>query len=306
MTIEWARLKPEPRAEVPDRGIFLQARGGSLALLLHGLTGSPSELGYVAFHLQRRGGITVHCPRLANHGQPLALLARTRWQELYASAKIAFLEARAEARTRGSALVVGGLSIGANLALMLAAEFPEDVAGVACLSPTLFYDGWNVPWQHKLLPLARYTPLKNFTFLREGPPFGLKDEALRERIAARYGEMSLRDSSGAAALGYAYFPVRLFCEVQPLIRRCIRALPAVKAPLLLLQAENDDMTSPRNSQFIYDRVRSPRRELVLLRNSYHLVSTDLERAAVAGRLQAFCRSLESEARPAREKALARA
>jgi carboxylesterase len=306
MTIEWGWLRPKARVALPDRGVFLQARGGSLALLLHGLTGSPAELGYVAFHLQRRGGVTVHCPRLVNHGQPLGVLARTTWRELYESAQAAFFEARAEARARGIALVVGGLSVGANLALMLAAEYPEDVAGVACLSPTLFYDGWNVPWVYRLLFLARYTPLKNFAFMREGEPFGLKDEALRGRIAARYGAMSLRDSSDAAALGYAHFPVRLFCEVRPLARRCVRMLPSVKAPLLLLQAENDDMSSPRNSQLIYDRVRSPRRELVLLRNSYHLVSTDLERSAVAGHLQAFCHSLETAERPTPERALASA
>jgi carboxylesterase len=306
MTIEWGWLRSKAKVALPDRGIFLQARGGSMALLLHGLTGSPAELGYVAFHLQRRGGVTVHCPRLANHGQPLAVLARTTWRELYDSAKAAFFEARTEARARGIELAVGGLSIGANLALMLAAEYPEDVAGVACLSPTLFYDGWNVPWVHRLLPLARFTPLKNFAFMREGPPFGLKDEALRERIGARYDVMSLGDSSSAAALGYAHFPVRLFCELRPLIRHCVRLLPSVRAPLLLLQAENDDMTSPRNSQFIYDRVRSPRRELVLLRNSYHLVSTDLERAAVAGHLQAFCRSLEAEEPPTTRREIASA
>ena len=262
-----------------------------MVLLLHGLTGSPTELGYLAYSLRHRGGHSVHCPRLVNHGQPLAVLARTTWRQLYSSAKEAFIEARGAARAKRVPLVVGGLSLGAILSLMLAAEFPDDVAGATCLSPTLFYDGWNVPWYCRLIPLVNYTPLKYFSYFRESAPFGLKDEELRRKMAAQYGKMSLRDSAGAASLGYAHFPVRLFCEMQPLIAQCKRMLPKVTSPVLLIQAANDDMTGPRNSEFIRDRVGSAQSELVLLKKSYHVVSADLERAAVADHLQRFCGAL---------------
>ena len=291
MAIEWGWIGRQKRIEIPDRGISLSADGGCMVLLLHGLTGTPTELGYVAYHLRHRGGHSVRVPRLANHGQPLGILARTTWRQLHASAKEAFLDARREARARDMPLVVGGLSLGAVLALMLAAEHPDDVSGVVCLSPTLFYDGWNVPWYHKLIPLVNYTPIKYFSYFRESAPFGLKDEALRGKMAGQYGRASLRESADAASLGYAHFPVRLFCEMRPLVARCKRQLPAVTSPVLLVQAENDDMTSPRNSKFIHDRVGSERRELLLLKNSYHLVTVDLERSVVADRLQAFCDSL---------------
>jgi carboxylesterase len=228
-----------------------------------------------------------------NHGQPLSVLSRTTWRQLYGSAREAFLEARDAARANRTPLVVGGLSLGAVMSLMLAAEFPEDVAGVAGLSPTLFYDGWNVPWQRKLLPLVSYTPLKYFAYFREDEPFGLKDGELRQKIAAQYEKMSLRDSGNAASLGYAHFPVRLFCEMRPLIAQCKRMLPAVTCPVLLVQAENDDMTGPRNSEFIRNRVGSARSEIVLLKQSYHVVSADLERSSVADHLRRFCGSLAS-------------
>ena len=291
MPVEWAWLKPQPRIELVDRGLFLRADGGCVALLLHGLTGSPAELGYAAFHLRHRGRVTVHCPRLVNHGQPIGILARTTADELYASARTAFLEARDAARDRNLLLAVGGLSLGASMALMLAAEFPDDVAGVACLSPTMIYDGWNVPWTQRFLPLADWTPIKNFAYFRESAPFGLRDEALRAKIAAQYGRMSLHDSTQAATLGYAHFPVRLFGEMRRVIARCKRALPSVVCPVLVVQAADDDMTSPKNAHFILDRVSSKRRELLLLDQSYHLVTADLERAAVAERLQRFCDSL---------------
>jgi carboxylesterase len=291
MAVEWAWVKPQQPVELKDRGIFLQAEGGCMVMLLHGLTGTPTELGYIAYHLQYRGHYPVRCPRLVNHGQPLGVLARTTWTQLYDSAREAFVEAREAARAKGVPLVIGGLSLGAVLCLMLAAEFPDDVGGVACLSPTLFYDGWNVPWMHKLIPLVDYTPLKYFAYFREDEPFGLRDETLRGKIAAEYGKTSIHESAHSSNLGYAHFPVRLFCEMRHLIARCKRILPEVTCPVLLVQAEHDDMTSPRNSHYIFDHVGSTWRELIMLKQSYHVVTADLERATVAAHLQRFCESV---------------
>ncbi|HZS69369.1 MAG TPA: alpha/beta fold hydrolase [Burkholderiales bacterium] len=288
MAIEWARLKPQRPIELGDRGIALRGTGGCRVMLLHGLTGCPTELAYIAHWLRSRGRYHVSCPRLVNHGQPIAVLARTTWRELRDSARQAFFEARRDARAEGVPLVIGGLSLGAILSLMLAAEHPQDIAGVACLAPTLFYDGWSVPWYQRLIPLVAYTPLKYFTYFREREPYGLRDESLRAKMAKRYREARLDDSREAAKVGYAHFPVRLFCEMRHLIARCKRALPGVSSPLLVVQAQHDDVTGPRNARFILERVASPNRSLVLLQHSYHLVSADVERAVVAKRLQEFC------------------
>ena len=301
MSIEWAWLARRGRTEVEDRGIELRGDGGCRVVLLHGLTGCPAELGYVAHWLRSRGRYHVSCPRLVNHGQPMAVLARTRWRELVDSAREAFLEARAAARREGVPLVVGGLSLGAVLSLILAAEHPEDVAGVACLAPTLFYDGWSVPWYHRLIRLVDYTPLKYFTYFRESEPYGLRDEALRARIAGQYRHAAIDDASAAAKIGYAHFPVRLFCEMRHIIERCKRLLPQVRSPLLVVQAERDDVTGRRNADFILERAASDQRELLLLKESYHLVCADIERSTVAARLQAFCASLAAGARCAPRK-----
>ena len=69
----------------------------------------------------------------------------------------------------------------------------------------------------------------------------------------------------------------------------------ITSPVLLLQAQHDDMTSPRNAQFIRDRVGSARRELVMLEQSYHLISVDVERSIVAERMRTFCDSLTCRA-----------
>jgi len=299
MKLEWARLGTASRVPEPDNEILLDGPAGCRVLLLHGLTGTPTEFAYVARFMRHRGGLSVECRRLVNHGQPMAILAETRWEQLLESARAHLRTARARADCDGVPLVVGGLSLGAVLALVLAAEQPQAVDGVVALSPTLFYDGWNVPWTQRLIPLAAYLPVRRFAYLREQPPYGIKDEILRKRVAATYEGARLGDDAHAAELGYSHFPLQLFCEMRHLIARCMHGLPAVHAPLLVVQAVHDDATSPRNADYILERVRSVQKELVLLENSYHVITADLDRAIVADRMTRFCLSLTGAANTSR-------
>ncbi len=286
MGIEWAWLRDDGTRHTHIPEIDLRAPGPRSLLLLHGLTGGPLELAYVAHYLHRRGKMTVTCPALINHGQPIAALARTRWQDLWANARWLFRRAHARATADGAVLFVGGLSVGAVLALMLAAEFQSEIAGVACLSPTFFYDGWNVPWFHRFLALVDYTPFKYFTYLREGPPYGLKDEALRAKIQTEYEATSLSDRRSGQST-YAHFPIRLLCENRRLIKRATQMLPAVTAPVLVVQSAIDESTGPANARHVLDHISSQSKRLLLLHNSYHVVTADLEREQVAAAMAEF-------------------
>ena len=291
MTIEWAWLSGQRRTAAAVKEISLPGGGAGYVLLFHGLTGSPAELAYVAYHLHHRDGYTVWCPPLVNHGQPLGVLARTRWQEIEHGARACFDRAREESAAARLPLYVGGLSLGAVLSLILAAEYSPEMGAAICLAPTLFYDGWNVPWSHRLIPAVSYTPIRHFAYFREEPPFGLKDESLRRRVARQFGAISVRDADCGGESGYAHFPVNLFCEIRHLFSKCIRRLERVTCPVLLVQSVHDDITGPRNSKFIHDNVGSRVKEIVLLENSYHLVTVDLEREKVAQSVSRFCRAV---------------
>src|SRR3989442_14084562 len=137
MAVEWARLKPQGAVELADRGIFLRGVGGCRVMLLHGLTGSPTELGYLAHWLRSRGRYHVSCPRLVNHGQPLGVLARTTSAQLYQSAKDAFFEARTAARAEGVPLVIGGPALWLKLSFFLWAGFSSLLSCRRFLAPRL-------------------------------------------------------------------------------------------------------------------------------------------------------------------------
>ena len=263
-------------------GLSFKGTSGSTVILIHGLTGTPHELIFLANFLNRKG-YSVVCPRLANHGQPMEILKNTKWQDCYQSARDAFMAAMPE----GGRIFTSGLSMGALLALLLAEEFPDKVSGVSCLSPTLFYDGWHMPWSRHLLPLAYYTPLKHFFYFKEDPPYGIKNKVIQQRVHEYYSKASLSDIEGVAQYGYPYIPLTLLYQLRLLVQYLNKRLKSIKVPVQLIQAKDDDMTSVKNSQVIYDRIASATKELVLLDNSYHVITADQERDKVAGEMERF-------------------
>ena len=49
-------------------------QNGEAIILIHGMTGTPHEMRFLANYLNRQG-YAVYCPRLANHGAPIQILA---------------------------------------------------------------------------------------------------------------------------------------------------------------------------------------------------------------------------------------
>jgi len=265
------------------KGLFLEGANGSAVMLIHGLTGTPNEMKYVANYLNKKG-YTVACPRLANHGESMQVLKRTSWQDLYASVREALLSG--ELSEFKGPVFVSGLSMGALLALLLAEEFKGRVKGVVCLAPTLFYDGWNTPLSSLFFPFA-YTPLRHIAYFKESPPYGIKNEIIQRRIHKYYSSARLEDLDGAEQYGYPYFPITLLHQLQLLVKHLTKKLPDMDFPVQLIQAKDDDVASVKNSKFIYDRIRSEIKEIVLLYNSYHVITADQERETVAERMTDF-------------------
>jgi len=272
-----------------EEGIFLKGSNGCTVLLVHGLTGTPNEMRFPAVYLNRKG-YSVACPRLANHGEPLEALKYTAWQDFYATVKASFLEAKAGS----SQIFVAGLSMGALLSLLLAWEFPEDISGVSCLSPTLFYDGWNSPPSRCFLPVICATFLKHFFYFKENPPYGIKNERLRQHVHKYYSQAKLEDSSKASLYGYPFFPVTLLHQLNLLIKHLDARLGDIRVPVQLIQAAADDITSMHNSRYIHDRIASKQKEIVLLFDSYHMITADQERELVSAKMEGFFTGLRSE------------
>ena len=265
-----------------DNGLFFKGNNGCAVILSHGLTGAPNEMRFLANFLNKKG-FSVSCPQLANHGQPLEILKASGWQDFYQSIRKAFEDLKESYNN----IFVAGLSMGALLALLLAEEFPDRIAGVCCLSPTLFYDGWNVPWYQCFLPVVCGTFFKHFLYFKEEPPYGIKNEQIRQKVHSYYANASMHDIEEVEKFGYPYFPLTLLHQLRLLVKYLSKKLANITVPVQLIQAKNDDLTSVKNSQFIYDRINSEMKEIFLLYNSYHIVTADQERERVAQEMERF-------------------
>jgi len=267
--------------DIPDSGFFLEG-DNNLCFLVHGLTGTAKEMGSIGTRLNKQG-FSVASPMMKGHNQSLSVLKRVRWQELYAGIKTDFLK---YANCYDN-IFVAGLSFGALIAILLAYEFPGKVRAINCFSPTLFFDGWNTPKSKFLLPLVFKTPLKYYFYLKEEYPYGIKNERLRSKIEGFYKESALFDYSKVHLYGYPVIPVSNMYQNRLLASYISKILPEVSAPIQLLQAKEDDITSPKNSYYIYDRIGSKDKKVVLFEDSYHIIIADQERDKVAKEAIAF-------------------
>jgi len=250
----------------------LNLRGGDDAVLLgHGLCGNPLELMHLAKRLQQ-AGYTVRVPFIPGYGVSGRLSRIRPHRDWLATFEREFEDLRGKYRT----VSVGGLCIGATLALSLASQRAAgDIAALLLVSTTLFYDGWNIPITRKFLPLAYLPGIRHWYRHRETTPYGIKNPRLREWVAEQMG------STGISAAGASHLPMTAIYEAQRLIWKARRALPAVKAPTLILHAVEDDVAGPRSPRHVLAHIGTRDVELRWFHDSYHMLTIDNEKEDVA-------------------------
>ncbi|GBG01468.1 hypothetical protein AZSI13_07950 [Azospira sp. I13] len=255
---------------------FQQSPPGEVAvLLIHGLYSNPAEMSPLGKILEK-AGYHVRIPEFSGYsvgegGCGSVPYAAHTWEAWYAEVEREFTRLQASYRQ----VVVGGLCIGADLALHLAARQGARVAAVIALATTLFYDGWSIPWYRFLLPLGYYTPLRHLYTYRERYPFGLKNPRMRARVSR---DMEARQISDAGA---AHLPMNGIYQARRLIGTLKRELPEVGSPTLVIHSREDDVASLRSANFVYHHVSAELRRRVVLDDSYHIITLDNERRRVA-------------------------
>jgi carboxylesterase len=232
-----------------------EADGGPLGvLLLHGFGGSPGSLRRVGEWFADRGA-TVRLPRLPGHGTSPEDLARTTWRDWVAEADDG-LSALAE---RCATVAVLGHSMGASLALHLAATRPVDIGALALANPYL-HDR-----RLMFVPIARW-------FVRST------------------GAGATDSANGASDPGrYRRRPTPAVVTLRSFLRVVDRELPRVRAPMIVLTSAVDHEIPPGSAERILARGRPARVERVVCPNSYHALPLDHDAPMLCERSLAFFR-----------------
>ena len=268
------------RAEIDlgegDAG-FVLGTGEVGVLLIHGLTGTPTELRRVAQGLARDGTCTVYVPTLAGHCGDNSDLQATGWRDWYEGVRKTFTGIRQRHRQ----VFVGGLSMGAVMSMYLASEHPGQVTGLLMYSTTLRYDGWSINKLAFLTPLLMAIPfgvhLCNF---EEKPPYGIKNERLRAIVER---QMHAGESANAGLLTMQGITVRELHRMNAVVKK---RMPSITTKALVLHSIEDDITSRWNADYVERHLGGPVTK-VLLDNCYHMITVDLQYRRVIELSDAF-------------------
>lgn len=269
----------EINASIVDRSTFHKG-GRTGVLLIHGLGGTPVEVRFVAQGLAR-AGFTVMCCQLAGHCGTAEDLRRSSWRQWRESVEAAHDRLKQECDT----VIAGGLSTGALLALDLAYHRPSEVHGLTLYSPSIYLDGWAMPWYMPWLHYLRASWLRVDFNLTERPPYGLKDERVRAMVVQGM------QAGNAKETGFFFTPLWTMLNFNSLAARVRAKLPEIGTPTLIVHPREDDVASLANAMEI-QRKMAGLVELVVLEDSYHMITLDKQRHIVVDRTSAFVRGIE--------------
>jgi carboxylesterase len=236
-------------------------------LLFHGFTGSPQSLRPWAQALADAGH-SVRLPLLPGHGTRWQDLNRTTWRQWYGQADAAFGELRA----RCSTVFAMGLSMGGALALRLAQEHGDAVAGVVAVNPYI-----NNQRQHPLMPAL---------------------PVLRWALPWMPGVVGDIKKPGVTELGYKEVPLHALSSLVQFHAMVRADLPRVTQPLLLMYSAVDHVVpAATNAHAVRDGVSSSDVTEIVLEDSYHVATLDNDAERIEKESLAFVARVAGTAAP---------
>lgn len=231
---------------------FLLPGGKRGVLLVHGFTGSPSEMRLLGEYLNKVG-YTVLAPRLCGHGTTPAEMAETKWLHWYSAVEDGYHLLKALC----SEVCVVGLSMGGLLSLKLASEYP--VTKLVSLAAPIYINDSRLP----LLPVYRmfrnYVPKK------------------RKKL----------DVDPLYSVGYDETPLASLSSLLDLIKQVDKLLPAIYVPALIIQSRAEHTVRPASAVHIYKSLGSHDKKLIWLEKSGHIVTLDIEKEHVFEHIASF-------------------
>ena len=242
---ETATFDPAPfllKPELPNE---------SGVVLVHGFLASPAQVRGFGERLVRQG-YTVIGVRLKGHGTSPWDLRERSWEDWFASVNRGYDTMTALARQ----VFVVGFSTGGALALRLAADRPERLAGVASISVPLKFQNKNmvfVPLMHNANKLVRWMSAYEGIM-----PFHLNESEQPE-------------------INYRHIPIRGLYELRRMMEDLQGHLKNVSCPVLLLQGSGDPVVAPDSAELLYDGLETTDKSIRIINAGRHgILNEDID------------------------------
>jgi carboxylesterase len=245
---------------------FFAAGKSPCIVAFHGFGGTASELRPLLDRVAQ-AGFAVDAALLPGHGGRVEDLQETTFTTWVDASRARLRTALAE---HGRAVLLG-FSMGALVALELASERPEGLAGLVVLGNAVTIE-----------PLSS-VPLGILSALRLRLPDAYLVKPRPGDLADRSAMKSLRT--------YDRHPIRAAMEVYRAGSRVRGLVGSVTCPTLVLHGRRDIVCSWRNAAWLADHVGSKDVSVRLFERSAHVIACDHEKEDVAAETVAFLRRL---------------
>ncbi|MBE7323267.1 alpha/beta fold hydrolase [Nocardioides sp. Y6] len=223
-------------------------------MVSHGFTGSPHSVRPWALSLAERG-YAVELPLLPGHGSTWQEMNTTTWEDWYGAVRAAHDKLAEE----NDDVLVAGLSMGGTLALRLAADLGDAVAGVIVVNAAVATRRKDV----LVLPFAKHV-------LGSLPAIGndLKKNGVDERA-------------------YDRTPLRAAHSMMQAWKVLRDDLPRVTAPVLFFKSAVDHVVDDSSLPIVRAGVSSREFIELVLPDSYHVATLDNDAQTIFDESAAF-------------------
>lgn len=239
---------------LPGAEPFAADGGRTGVLLSHGFTGSPASMRPWARHFADAGH-TVRVPLLPGHGTTWRDLNSSRWTDWYGELDSALTGLRAMC----DHVIVAGLSMGGCLALRLAQQRPDDIDAVVLVNPAVNVKRFDI----KLVPLLQWV------------------------VPSMPGIGNDIKMPGQDEVGYDRTPLKALASQLTMWKDVRTNLAAVTQPLLLMRSDDDHVVDETSMAIILAGVSSTVKEVVALKNSFHVATLDHDAPLIFDRTDGF-------------------
>lgn len=246
-----------------NQPFYFQGNNGKGVLLVHGWTSTAYEVRRLGKYLSEEG-FTVSGPMLRGHGTKPEDLENITYQDWLAD----LLKAYDELQKECGEVYIGGTSIGASLAILLALQRPQTKGLVLMATPyKIKLESLLETWGKLILPFKKY----NNKFYP--PTFGVATTITR-------------------VIAYQKYSTKSALEVIRLVKAVREKFAEIKQPCFLIQSKQDHVVSHGSMDKIYEKIGSDIKKKKYINRAYHTFISDIKNEHVFTDILEFLKEIK--------------
>ncbi len=228
---------------------FLLKGGDIGVVLIHGFSGSPYQYKELSNSLSKKG-YTVYAPLLPGHGTVSEKLMLVKWQDYFEKVNqdVEFLS-----NICNKVFVIGN-SFGGNLAL--ATSKNSNVEGIVVVGTPMILKRYK--FYRILLTIVNEfkITIRSVVYVHKLDKYAKRINLIEDRV------------------GYNSLPLLSIYHFIKAQKYSKTLLCKIKKPILIINSKTDLGVPVESAKYIYDTVKSQKKKIMLVEDSYHNVFLD--------------------------------